>query len=387
MYQVYQKPLRGKRVGVIFGTFAPLHQGHLDMIMRAKKENDGGVLIICCGNNTDDKGCEVNLPLTKRYRYMREFFKDDDLVSVHAIEDDKTVTYSYENWDDWLYKFEDIWYEAVEEEYFCYTCEKTWYVGEKVYYDDLKRASDEYERRHDIGNVVLVDRTDNPISGTMIRNNPIKYWNKIALPFRREFTHKILVIGTASEGKSTLVQDLAKYFSTSYAHEWPRDYIDEHCLADWEFDANTFLTFLVGQRQHTLDQIDSPANNGVFLCDTDAMITTMYAKKYAEDESCALTQEEFDDVLWPVAKHIFCDTKWDKIFCLEPGGAFVDDHTRFMKHSNMSERICLYGLLDAVVKEAGLTDKVTYLPGGDYLGNFETIKNYAKEIYDHAYMD
>lgn len=39
MYQVYQKPLRGKSVGVVFGTFAPLHQGHLDLIMRAKKEN------------------------------------------------------------------------------------------------------------------------------------------------------------------------------------------------------------------------------------------------------------------------------------------------------------------------------------------------------------
>lgn len=33
----YQKQLKGEKVGVVFGSFAPLHQGHLDEIMRAKK--------------------------------------------------------------------------------------------------------------------------------------------------------------------------------------------------------------------------------------------------------------------------------------------------------------------------------------------------------------
>lgn len=39
---IYQKPLSGFNIGVVFGSFAPLHQGHLDLIMRAKKESDGG---------------------------------------------------------------------------------------------------------------------------------------------------------------------------------------------------------------------------------------------------------------------------------------------------------------------------------------------------------
>ena len=47
----YQKPLHGQTVGVVFGSFAPLHQGHLDLIMRAKKENEAGCIVIVCGYN------------------------------------------------------------------------------------------------------------------------------------------------------------------------------------------------------------------------------------------------------------------------------------------------------------------------------------------------
>ena len=85
MLHSYQKPLGGKKVGVVFGSFAPLHQGHLDLIMRAKKENDGGCVVIVCGYD-GDKG-EPLMPHSKRYRYVREFFADDDLVAVYAIND------------------------------------------------------------------------------------------------------------------------------------------------------------------------------------------------------------------------------------------------------------------------------------------------------------
>ena len=44
----YQKPLNGD-VGIVFGSFAPMHQGHLELIMRAKKENNGGCIVIVCG--------------------------------------------------------------------------------------------------------------------------------------------------------------------------------------------------------------------------------------------------------------------------------------------------------------------------------------------------
>ena len=40
-------------IGVVFGTFAPLHQGHLDLIYRAKKECSNGCIVVVCGFDGD----------------------------------------------------------------------------------------------------------------------------------------------------------------------------------------------------------------------------------------------------------------------------------------------------------------------------------------------
>ncbi len=34
-----------KTVSVVFGTFAPMHKGHIDLIQRAKRRNDRVVVI------------------------------------------------------------------------------------------------------------------------------------------------------------------------------------------------------------------------------------------------------------------------------------------------------------------------------------------------------
>ena len=58
MIITYQKKLTGKRVGIVFGTFAPMHQGHLDVIMRAKKECDGGCVVIVDGRDDAEIAAE-----------------------------------------------------------------------------------------------------------------------------------------------------------------------------------------------------------------------------------------------------------------------------------------------------------------------------------------
>lgn len=375
MIHSYQKPLRGQRVGVVFGSFAPLHQGHLDLIMRAKKENDGGAIVIVCGFD-GDKG-EPLMPHKKRYRYVREFFADDDLVAVYGINDTELCAPMYPNgWPTWMKEFERIWKKATN--HFGYSNEdldisrpeRVWYVGDANYANDLAKQGEK---------AILVDRVaDNPICATMIRQNPIKNWDKITFPFRRLFSHNILITGTASEGKSTLVTDLGKYFNAPHSHEYARDYMRESCVSDWELDSADFMAFLKGQYDLNRSLINSPGNHGVFFADTDSMVTRMYAEYYAKDGSCGLTEDEFNAVA-TMADELTSKCRWDKIFLVAPHGVYVDDHERYMAHSGMNERQELFDILCRNLRESGNWDKVVILEG-NYWENFETIVNYVREV-------
>lgn len=381
MLHSYQKPLKGN-VGIVFGSFAPLHQGHLDLIMRAKKENSGGALVIVCGYD-GDKG-EPSMPHSKRYRYVREFFADDDLVAVYAINDTEIGIDKYPNgWDGWMKEFEKIYEKAVKADYRnirtynkpARGC-RTWYVGDEIYYYDLINKWNE--------NAILVDRTaDNPISATMIRQNPIKHWDKITFPFRRIFSTNILITGTASEGKSTLVTDLGKYFNAPHSHEWPRDYMEQSCVSDWELDCTDFLAFLEGQYNHNKNEINSPGNHGVFFADTDSLVTNMYAQYYSKDPDCLLTEEEYETKIKPVVYEYARKSRWDKIFCVVPHGVFVDDHSRFMNHSGMKERHELFDILKQSLIEVGDWDKVTILDG-NYYENFMKVVEYVRGVIENG---
>lgn len=368
MNYTYQKPLLGTNVGVVLGAFCPLHQGHLDLIMRAKKENDGGCLVIVCGYK-GDKGSPL-MPFEDRYRYVREFFDDDDLVAVYAINDDELgIAGKDSEWSIWLKEFYNIYEIAVTNK----LANRVWYVGEPEYKIALESRNE---------NTILVDRTINYISGTMIRENPLKYWNQIAHTYRRIFSHNILITGTASEGKTTLTEDLGRYFNAPYSHEWARDYISENCISDWEFNNVDFLAFLQGQYNLNKTLISSKENKGIFFADTDSLVTKMYAEYYSKDPTCSLTEKDCE-VISLTADEYTKNSRWNKIFLLPPHGNFVDDTTRYMEHSSMDSRYELYEILCENLKRNNLWGRVEILNRG-YYENFITIINYVKGIMRDA---
>ena len=370
----YQKPLKGNKIGIVFGSFAPLHQGHLDLIMRAKRENNGGALVISCGYH-GDKG-EPLMPHSKRYRYVREFFANDDLVAVYGINDTETGV-GQDNWPGWLEEFEKIWKVAVEPELDTSVFpadlrypDRVWYVGDEEYYNELTNRGEA---------CVLVDRVaTNPICATAIRNNPIKNWDKITFPFRRIFSHNILICGTASEGKTTLTQDLGKYFNAPYSYEYAREYMKESCVSDSELDGADFIAFLEGQYNLNKKLINSPANHGLFFADTDSMVTKMYAEYYSKDDNCILTPSEYERVA-STADELTKKCRWDKIFLIGPKNIFHDDHERYMAHADLVIRNDLYEILCKNIKEAGYWDKVEILDG-DFYENFTKVVDYVNGV-------
>jgi NadR type nicotinamide-nucleotide adenylyltransferase len=345
-----------------------MHQGHLDVIMRAKKENDGGCIVIVSGRD-GDRG-EPRMPLKMRYRYIREFFADDDLVAVYPIDETALDIAEYPNgWVDYLKAVETILMDTME------GC-AVFYVSEQEYADYL--SSHGYA-------VVKLDRTENLISATMIRQNPIKHWDKITYPFRRVFSTNILICGTASEGKTTLVQDLGKYFNAPYSHEYARDYMQESNVSEWELDGADYMAFLDGQYQMNKKLINSPSNQGIFFADSDSMTTRMYAEYYSKDPELELTESEYEEIA-VAADAITKKCRWDKIYLLCPHGMFIDDHTRYMACSEIKERQELFDILCKNIKASGNWDKVEILDGG-YWNNFNKIVNDVKEIMNNGKVD
>ena len=91
------------KIGITYGGYCPLHQGHLDVIMRAKKECDKCYVVVC-GYDGEPRAEGTGLPLDKRYRIIKHFL-EDEIVKVIKVDDTKLgidESYSLENWKIWM---------------------------------------------------------------------------------------------------------------------------------------------------------------------------------------------------------------------------------------------------------------------------------------------
>ena len=364
------------KVGITFGGYCPMHQGHLDLIMRAKKENDICYVVVC-GYDGEERGDKIGLTLNRRYSLVKQMFKDDEQIKVVQVNDTKLgidESMSDSNWNIWLnYVTKKLIREGQIGNQF------VWYVGEESYETSLiERAGEMWK----INEVIYVPRDINPISATMIRKNPIKYWNKIAWPFRQYFSTNILITGTASEGKSTLTRDIATYFGLPYSEEYGRTYMEFYGKDDTDLTVTDFQQFLIEQRRDTQKKIESSGNSGIVISDTDNLVTLMYAKAYVDDPAIDLTEDDYktlETLAWNIKRGI----QWDKIFLLPPKNVFVDDGCRYMKQSTMDERTKNYNILVQLLKDFGWWDKVEVI-NGNFLENFETVKNYINDKIEYG---
>ena len=375
------------KIGITFGGYCPMHQGHFDLIMKAKKENDICYVVVC-GYDNEPRANEIGLTLNRRFTLVKQMFKDDEQIKVLYVNDtnlgiDESMSES--NWDIWLNcvarQIED--YEFENRRLFYGKSIYTWYVGEQAYANSLNKRvfkMGDITTFSIIDKVEYIERFKNNISATMIRKNPIKYWNKIAWAFRPYFSTNILITGTASEGKSTLTRDIATYFGIPYSEEYGRTYMEYYGKSDTDLTINDFQEFLIEQRRDTKAKIESPGNCGVVISDTDNIVTLMYAQAYVEDNNIDLTDDDYktlETLAWNIKRGI----QWDKIFLLPPKNTFIDDGTRYMEQSSIEERTKNYNRLVNLLKQFGWWDKVEIIDG-NFLENFETVKNYINSKFN-----
>jgi NadR type nicotinamide-nucleotide adenylyltransferase len=338
--------------------------------MRAKKENEK-VYVIVCGYDNEERAGNINMTLKERTAIVRKIFRNDEIIKVLTINDtdlgiDESM--SKENWIIWQNKVAELLYSTLK-----YTDEIMWYVAEPYYKEMLEKYNILKAK------VTLIDKVV-PVSGTLIRENPLKYWKYIVREYRNNLCKNILITGTASEGKTTLVRDISTYFGINHSEEYGRDDLLAKCKVDTDLTADDFVDFLIGQ---SIDMRKRIINNdeGVFISDTDNLVTLMYALAYTEDPNVPITPEEYSNKVLPVAKALEGRVVWNKIFLLPPKNKFVDDGSRYMKQASIDERIANFQKLTTLLKEFGLWDKVEILDG-DFKSNFERVKDYINKLYN-----
>lgn len=355
--------INGVKVGIFFGEFAPLHIGHLSVIHQALMENDCVVLVVSGSHRENDRGMSIDLPLDRRFRYLREAFNDEPTLRVVMINEDGIPDYP-NGWDAWVTEFRkqvlSVLADDIEQSH-----RFTIYIGENEYDKELQsRLPSCYHMR-------WVERKTLPISATQIRQNAMKYWSYIVPQFRRHFVKKILVIGSASTGKSTMVRRLAKEFQAPFSEEHARLYEEIYNVRDEELTENDYIRFINGQFDLNQRAIDNPYSKGIAILDTDAIVTRCYAKLYLPASAM--------HTLEPLFQYTIPKEELDLILVLPPMTNYVNDGFRAMEWEDSRDEF--HDELMDELKEFGLLDKTIVLDNDDENGGFfSRYKRAKKEI-------
>lgn len=312
---ISKRKLTGQHIGITFGTFAPLHVGHQQLIYKSLMNHDAALVIV--SGSDGDRGDKIGLSLEKRFRYLREAYNDEANLRVAMLNENDIPTYP-QGWDEWtLHLLRSI---ALNIEGVFEATNFTIYVSEPEYQVELEKRLPQNVQ------VALQNRKSIAISATEIRENPVRHWEKINRVFRRHFTKKVLIAGSASTGKSTLVRRLARSINAPFSEEYARLYEETANITDEELTASDYANFIIGQSRANYNEICSPSNNGVTFFDTDAIVTKAYADLYLSKTENEQLNDLFDIT---IAKETF-----DLILVIPPVTAYVDDGFRNMEWEN-----------------------------------------------------
>ena len=160
------------KIGIVFGTFAPMHVGHMSMIEQAKNENDK-VVVLCCGHE-GDRGYPL-LPIEERFIHAQEYLLLKGYYVKLFPDTDEKIKQGWEQEQCWKYWLMRLKLMLYEDGIITWRDKLTFYTGETEYQKLLE----------DTGcKVALLDRSKIQISATMIRNNPEKYMDFIIPTYR-----------------------------------------------------------------------------------------------------------------------------------------------------------------------------------------------------------
>lgn len=345
--------MKNKTIGVFPGKLMPFHRGHLAAILKASTMCDK-LYVVVCGNDEETEELSVSklIPLKLRATWVSKELSNMSHISVIVLDETKYNIPRFPNgWEQWAEALK----RTVPEKFdIIFGNEESYRESHEKYLSGV-----EY-RTFDVG------REEFKISGTEIRNNPIKHWDMLSGASRPFFAKKILITGTESCGKTTLTKALAKFFYTSWSEEVGR-YYSERYLGGREdaFELSDFERIAWLQQEQDLEALRT--SNKVVFFDTDALITNFYAIQYLGESS---------NFLLEFAKR----QEYDLIIAMTPNIPWVADGQRWLSDQEIRETN--HKIILDMYKKHKPNIPIIEVTGADYLSRYEKVIEIVKKVLE-----
>jgi HTH-type transcriptional regulator, transcriptional repressor of NAD biosynthesis genes len=158
------------------------------------------------------------------------------------------------------------------------------------------------------------DRTIIPISATKIRTNPFLNREHLHPIVYRDLIANIVFLGAPSTGKTTLTEQLARIYQTTWMPEYGREYWETH-----QVDRRLSLEQLVEIAEGHVEREDAciQQSNQYLFTDTNAITTLMFSRYYHQTaaprliELANLARSRYD-LVFVCDTDIPYDDTWDR---------------------------------------------------------------------------
>ena len=317
------------KIGMYGGTCNPMHNGHLECIIKAACMCEKLYIVLSIGNNRDEVDYRV------RYRWLYQATKHIGNVEIFTISDDCESKQEY-----------TLEASKADSEY----VKK--HIGEPI---DVVFCGSDYDAdsfwnvNYPDSEFYVFERND--ISSTAIREDLYGHWDWLPTFVRPYYVKKVLLIGVESSGKSVMTVNLANYYNTNYIEEAGRD-LSEKSGTDTLMLDEDFTEILLTQKLNEMKAVEQ--SNRVLFCDTDCLITQFFLKFLGGNEENIKLSDAIDAL-----------NSYDLVLFLAPDVKWVQDGDRSTEIRDNRDK---YRKMIADIYESH-GKKFEYIEG-DYLTKF-----------------
>ena len=295
-------------VGFYGGKFLPLHRGHIDCIIEASNKCDMLYVVLSYSNIRDKSLCENSkikyISYKKRLDWLNQIANNLPNVKVITIEDFDDENYT--SWEDGANKVKLQINKKID-----------FVFGSEKEYKEI------FERLYPDSKYILLNhnRSNFPISATKIREEGVfKYWDFIPDICKPYYNKKVVIVGSESSGKSTMVKKLALHYNTEYVEEYGRIMCEKLNTGQPPKEYYQYIAY--GHKMLEFEKLQNA--NKILFIDTESTVTQFYNELYTDNNLKVLDEiSKLND--------------YDLVIFLEANVKWVDDGLRI--HNMDSDRI------------------------------------------------